>query len=64
MILAAIRNNPGFSREKIANEVGKSRSTVTRAISELTKKNIIRRVGSDKTGRWIMVENTPKNEKE
>ena len=49
-----IKNYPEDSKEKIAEKIGKSRATVTRAISGLVKKKKIYRVGSAKTGHWVV----------
>ena len=53
-ILAAIRKNPKDSAEKIGKAVGVSKSTVERAQKKLKELSLIRRDGSDKTGRWIV----------
>ena len=52
MVLAVIAENPRLSKEKIAEKIGKSRATVTRALAKLVEDNVIRRVGSDKSGYW------------
>lgn len=54
-ILEVIRKNPYFSKEVIAAETGKSRATITRALSKLQNDGIIKRVGSDKTGHWVVI---------
>ena len=54
-ILEVIRKNPYFSKEVIATETGKSRATITRALSKLQNDGIIKRVGSDKTGHWEII---------
>ena len=36
----------------MAIRIGKSEKTVQRTISSLTKKQVIERVGSNKTGKW------------
>lgn len=51
-VLEVIKNYPEDSKEQIAEKIGKSRATVTRAISGLVKKKKIYRVGSAKTGHW------------
>lgn len=55
-ILEVIRKNPYFSKEVIAVETGKSRATITRALSKLQNDGIIKRVGSDKTGHWVVIQ--------
>lgn len=56
-LLEVIAKRPNLSKEQLAAEIGKSRATVTRTISELTKKKVIYRVGSDKTGYWALTKN-------
>jgi Fic family protein len=51
-VLDAISNNPFITADEIAAEIGKTRKTVQRATSELKAREIILRVGSDKTGHW------------
>ena len=54
--LEVIRRNPYLSKEQIAAEIGKSRATVTRALSKLQNDGIIKRVGADKNGYWKIKE--------
>ena len=54
LVLSVLKEHPDFSKERIADEIQKSRATVTRALAELTKNGVIRRVGSDKTGHWTL----------
>lgn len=56
-LLEVIAKRPNLSKEQLVAEIGKSRATVTRTISELTKKKVIYRVGSDKTGYWALTKN-------
>ena len=51
-ILALIEQNPSITYEEMTEKTGKSRRTISRLITELKEKNIIARVGSDKTGYW------------
>ena len=57
LVLAVIADNPNLSKEKIAEKIGMSRATVTRALSKLVEIGAIQRVGSDKSGHWEIVEN-------
>jgi len=41
--------------ESLADITGKSLRTVKRALKELKDKNLIRRVGSDKSGSWEII---------
>ena len=51
-VLAVIKERPNLSKEKIAEKIGMSRATVTRALAKLVESGTIKRVGSDKTGHW------------
>ena len=53
-ILAIIRENGDLSISVMAEMLGVSYSTVSRAIKGLKVKNRIRRDGSDKRGRWTV----------
>ena len=57
LVLAVIADNPNLSKEKIAEKIGMSRATVTRAFAKLVEIGAIQRVGSDKSGHWEIVEN-------
>ena len=54
-ILALIEQNPSITYEEMTGKTGKSRRIISRLITELKEKNIIARVGSDKTGYWEIV---------
>ena len=54
-ILALIEQNPSITYEEMTEKTGKSRRTISRLITELKERNIIARVGSDKTGHWEIV---------
>ena len=56
-VLEVIRRNPYLSKEQIAAEIGKSRATVTRALSKLQNNGFIKRVGADKNGYWKITVN-------
>ena len=51
-VLAVIRDYPALSKEKIAEKIGMSRATVTRALAKLVETGKIQRVGSNKTRYW------------
>ncbi len=51
-VLAVIRDYPSLSKEKIAEKIGMSRATVTRALAKLVEAGKIQRIGSNKTGYW------------
>ena len=53
-ILALIKQNPSITNEDLRNKTGKSRRTISRIITELKTTGTIVRVGSDKTGHWMI----------
>ena len=50
-----IVDNNDITREMIANNIRMNIKTVARALNTLKDKGIIKRVGSDKTGRWEVI---------
>ena len=52
VIFNLIQNNEGISKAEMAIRIGKSEKTVQRIISSLMKKQVIERVGSNKSGSW------------
>lgn len=54
-VLAAVGLYPAYTYEKLAAYCNLSRPTVARAIKTLQGRQLIRRVGSDKTGHWEVV---------
>lgn len=55
-VLECIKENGIINAEKIAENVGKDKRTVERAIKSLREQGIIERNGSDKTGSWKVIE--------
>ena len=51
-VLNAIVTHPDHSYEQLAAACGVSRPTIARTVKTLQGSNIIRRIGSDKTGHW------------
>ena len=54
VIFNLIQNNEGISKAEMAIRIGKSEKTVQRIISSLMEKQVIERVGSNKSGSWIV----------
>ena len=52
VIFNLIQNNEGISKAEMAIRIGKSEKTVQRLISSFTKKQVIEREGSNKSGSW------------
>ena len=51
-VLSAISSFPAYSYEKLAEYCHLSRPTIARVIKTLQRREVIRRIGSDKTGHW------------
>lgn len=51
-VLRAITEEPGATYERLAEKCGVSRPTVARSVKHLQQQQLIRRIGSDKTGHW------------
>ena len=54
-IYMAIRENPEITHSELMNIFNISESTAKRATRELKKLGFIKRIGSDKTGRWVII---------
>ena len=54
-ILDLMRSDPGITRAEMADILGCSESTVKRAIQAMVSKKMIRRIGSNKKGEWIII---------
>ena len=52
LILSLLKENPSYTKEELAEKIGKSRATVTRLLAKLVDEGKIKRVGSNKTGHW------------
>ena len=55
-ILNLLKEKPDYTREILANKVGKTVRTVQRSLDKLTQAGKITRIGSDKTGYWEVIE--------
>jgi Predicted transcriptional regulator containing an HTH domain and an uncharacterized domain shared with the mammalian protein Schlafen len=55
-MLNLISDNPAISKEELAQKTDRSRSTITREIKKLVDAGKIKRVGSNKSGHWEIVE--------
>ena len=51
-VLSCLRDDPGMTNAELIIKTGKSQRTITRALAALKRKNLIIRVGSNKTGYW------------
>lgn len=55
-IIDLLRSHKGLTRGKMAEMLGCSEATVKRTIQAMTQKGLLRRIGSNKTGEWIITE--------
>jgi len=49
-----ITENPALTRQQLADKLGKSLRTISRALKELQDTGRVKRVGPDKTGHWVV----------
>jgi predicted HTH transcriptional regulator len=54
-VLILLRANPRITSQKIAHTLGVTDRTIKRALKALRDAEVIRRVGSDKTGHWEII---------
>ena len=54
-IIQLMRGNPQITIKEMASTLGKNETTISLNIKELKKKDIVKRVGSDKAGRWALL---------
>ena len=54
-ILRLIEANPKISKKAMAKNIGISTTAIDKHIQSLRKNNIIRRVGSDRSGYWELL---------
>ncbi len=52
LVYQLLSTNPHFTREELAYKTSKTVRTVQRTLNSLREKEYIKRIGSDKTGRW------------
>ena len=55
-MLQALKTNSESTIDEIATNISVSRETVKRSLKTLSEKGLIKRVGSDKTGHWEIIE--------
>ncbi len=54
-IIEHISNNPRATMTDLANLTGYSRRWVAQTIKRLQEQNILKRIGSDKSGHWEII---------
>lgn len=55
MVFQLLSDNPNYTREELAEKTSKTIRTVQRTLNSLREKNCIRRIGSDKNGKWEVI---------
>ena len=55
-ILVLLKKNPRMTRVQMAEVMGCSDATVKRALQSMVQKKVLRRIGSNKKGEWIIIE--------
>lgn len=55
-MLKIMKKNPTITQEELAQKFGVSRMSISRSIGELKEKQIVIREGSNKSGKWIILE--------
>lgn len=51
-VYSILGKNPYFTRQELADATSKSLRTIQRTLNSLRKKDLIERIGSDKSGYW------------
>lgn len=55
-IVELLREEPTLTRSELAECLGCSDSTVKRALQSMVEKDVIKRIGSNKKGEWVILE--------
>ncbi|MDR3106750.1 MAG: winged helix-turn-helix transcriptional regulator [Bifidobacteriaceae bacterium] len=55
-VLSALADKPSITQKELARLVGVTERTISREIRKLRETGVIRRVGSDRQGQWIIAE--------
>ena len=55
-IFTLVKNNDNIGKAELAIRINKSEKTVQRIIGSIIKKGVKKRIGSNKTGSWVVVE--------
>ena len=51
-ILELVRKEPRISQSRLSEEIGISKRTITKNMNELQRRNILQRIGNNKSGYW------------
>ncbi|HBX20592.1 MAG TPA: transcriptional regulator, partial [Porphyromonadaceae bacterium] len=55
-IVELIKENPNITRKELENLLNRTPNSIKYHLEQLTKKGIIKREGSDRVGKWIVIE--------
>ena len=55
-IIDILRSNSGVTRAQLAEQLGCSEATIKRTIQAMSQKGLLRRIGSNKSGEWVIIE--------
>jgi len=56
LILKLVKENPYITKQQMIEKTNLSRATITRYIKKLKEQNLLKRIGSDKTGYWEVLD--------
>ena len=54
-ILQLIQENESITSREMSNRLGINRSAISKHLKKMQEENIIRREGSQKSGRWVII---------
>lgn len=54
-VVSLLIENPAYTLEELAEEIGLTKRTIERAFISLQNKKVIERVDSKRDGRWIVI---------
>jgi ATP-dependent DNA helicase RecG len=57
-IIQLIAANPKISKREMSNKIGISSTAIDKNIKSLKDKKIIKRIGSDRSGHWEIIDQT------
>jgi len=60
-ILSIIHMNPSISRSEMVRQLGISEGSLRHHLERMKSENLIKREGSDKGGKWIIIEKMSHN---
>ena len=55
-IIGLLREEPDLTRKDLAAQLNCSDSTIKRSLQSMVEKGVLKRIGSNKKGEWIILE--------